>query len=652
MAGKLQKEDFKTEAEIIAAGGAKSQLLNDTQIYVTANSVNKTLDDAIIDGDIGSGGGAVPNYITNGDAETNTTGWSLFDDGAVSVPVNGTGGSSSTLTLTRTTTSGEILSGAASFKLAKSAADGQGEGVSYDFTVDRSGATTPTKISFNYQTTANFSYTNKDLVVYIYDVTASALIQPTPYYLDGSGKFVGEFQTNANTSTSYRLIFMVATTNATAYDFIFDNVVVYPNQNQAMTLLQDKEYDISSYVVNSANVTAVLRAVAVPYKTKDGTWRMRFNIQVTQSSNSYCVFTITGITLNSSFSNTTGQAFATNPNAGYTGAGYAYSTNTFTLNVNGSSSATQQTASGDVELASMPTWAVDYYPVSLSDGAETRVVAMSAYGGSANTYTGGSLQTIIFNTEYYDTHSAYDTSTAIYTVPVSGYYHMHGSIKFNNPTAVSTIVAVVKNNSVYQYVAQTTLVNNNLISYSLTVKCEVNDTLQIQANPQGGSYSTDTGVQGTNLSIERVSGPATVAASEKVAARYSTSVGQSINSSTIIDYATKDFDTHNAVTTGGSWKFTSPSTGYYRVSAMVGTASAAWTAGQGLYAELRKNGSLSFYLNRLQVTASYTDEVFISGTGSIYLSAGDYIDLRGTADRGATNLKTSGSFNWISIEKI
>lgn len=51
-AGLLQNEDFKTEAELISAGGVKSQLLNDSKIYVGAFA--KTLDDAIADGDIGS----------------------------------------------------------------------------------------------------------------------------------------------------------------------------------------------------------------------------------------------------------------------------------------------------------------------------------------------------------------------------------------------------------------------------------------------------------------------------------------------------------------------------------------------------------------------------------------------------------------------
>ena len=57
MSNKFQNEDFKTQVELEAAGGTKAQLLNDTKIYVTANGIAKTLDQAIIDGDIGGSGG-------------------------------------------------------------------------------------------------------------------------------------------------------------------------------------------------------------------------------------------------------------------------------------------------------------------------------------------------------------------------------------------------------------------------------------------------------------------------------------------------------------------------------------------------------------------------------------------------------------------
>lgn len=52
--GRLQNEDIKSSAELIADGGTASQLPNDDKIYVTANSLNKTLKQAILDEDIGA----------------------------------------------------------------------------------------------------------------------------------------------------------------------------------------------------------------------------------------------------------------------------------------------------------------------------------------------------------------------------------------------------------------------------------------------------------------------------------------------------------------------------------------------------------------------------------------------------------------------
>lgn len=56
---KLQNQDFKTQAQLESAGASKADLLNDSKIYVTSNGINKRLDEAILDGDIGGAGGGV-----------------------------------------------------------------------------------------------------------------------------------------------------------------------------------------------------------------------------------------------------------------------------------------------------------------------------------------------------------------------------------------------------------------------------------------------------------------------------------------------------------------------------------------------------------------------------------------------------------------
>lgn len=79
---KLQHEDHKSLAQLIAAGGSASQLLNDTKIYLTGLGLNKQLSQAIIDGDL-SGGGSVTTYgldtiDASSGSKTVTSGHTLF----------------------------------------------------------------------------------------------------------------------------------------------------------------------------------------------------------------------------------------------------------------------------------------------------------------------------------------------------------------------------------------------------------------------------------------------------------------------------------------------------------------------------------------------------------------------------------------------
>ena len=166
------------------------------------------------------------NYIRNHHAEVNVTGWATYADAAGTTPVDGTGGSP-TVTITRTTSS--PLRGLGSFLLTKDAANRQGEGVSYAFTIDSADTLKNLSISFDYSGSANFvSGDAADVGIYIYDVTNATVIFPTTINIQASsGKFQAIFASTS--STSYRLIFHVQTTNASAWTFKFDGVSVGPN---------------------------------------------------------------------------------------------------------------------------------------------------------------------------------------------------------------------------------------------------------------------------------------------------------------------------------------------------------------------------------------------------------------------------------------
>ena len=102
-----------------------------------------------------------------------------------------------------------------------------------------------------------------------------------------------------------------------------------------------------------------------------------------------------------------------------------------------------------------------------------------------------------------------------------------------------------------------------------------------------------------------------------VAARYTGLVAANSSPTTPLQWNTKDYDTHNSVTTGSSWKFVAPIAGVYAVKC----------------AYLNSAGSIpaSLYRNGVQVMlGAHTSAGFFYGNSSyeIYCSAGDYLDVR------------------------
>lgn len=177
---------------------------------------------AWIDAPSGSGG---INYIDNNDFESSVTGWTTYADAAAATPVDGTGGSPN-VTFTRNTTT--PLSGNADGKFSKDAANRQGQGVAAAAVVPRGYVYgQKSKISFSWDG-SHASYVAGDMVVYVFDVTNSVLITPSATSLPQAKTVVSVAFDQSGTGASYRLIFHVATTNASAYDVYWDDVIVGP----------------------------------------------------------------------------------------------------------------------------------------------------------------------------------------------------------------------------------------------------------------------------------------------------------------------------------------------------------------------------------------------------------------------------------------
>jgi hypothetical protein len=157
------------------------------------------------------------NHITNPEAWVDVSGWATYADAAASAPVDGTGGAP-TVTNTRTIAGAELVRGTTGFKFSKDAANRQGEGKSFDFSIDPVDQGKELSISFDYKTSAN--YVDDDVAVFIYDVTNANLITPISNGLLAStiGDKADVSFTAASNSTSYRLILHVTSVNALAYD--------------------------------------------------------------------------------------------------------------------------------------------------------------------------------------------------------------------------------------------------------------------------------------------------------------------------------------------------------------------------------------------------------------------------------------------------
>lgn len=168
-------------------------------------------------------------------------------------------------------------------------------------------------------------------------------------------------------------------------------------------------------------------------------------------------------------------------------------------------------------------------------------------------------------------------------------------------------------------------------------------------------YLTATGLNKT-LSQAIIDGDLSGGGGAAVAARAATGLGQGIPNATftIINFDSVAFDTNSAITTGGSWHFTAPSTGYYWVeSNLFYDTSSGVSAGTTIIYAVYVNGSFySSIFRRYYPSSVGTYPLDISGGTLVGLTASDTLDLRLYNDGVSNSLLADGSYNHISISKV
>lgn len=619
------------------------------------------------------------NYISNGGFENSKTGWAAYKNTAQAMPVTGTGGAP-TATITSSTSS--PIAGKSSGILTKTAANLQGEGISYAFAVDSAAKGRVLTISGLYQIisgtySGGTSTTDSDVEAYIYDVDAGVIIQPAGYKLDGgvSGlnyTLAATFQTNT-TSTNYRLILNIATVSASAYSLKLDSIKIgVGNKSQGPPITDWQSYTptgnwstaTSTYtgkwrrIGDSIEITAQVAisgaVTAAPFNLNIPSGMAMDTTKFAGIGNTGSIVLGQGGSLRSSISNqqlavifnsTTAITLATLNTAG-----------TYGIDNGVTNSVPVTWAAGDIIYATFRApilgWAST---TTMSDSSDSRVVAATAFKSTLQTIATLSPTEITgYDSATIDTHGNFNSTTGRYTVTVPGLYRVTAFLTFSINSTGYRFTQVNKNGGLYAYGNTAYAINGDStnVTASALVKCVAGDYIS-QSGYQNSGGNLDIRPLGntTQLIVERVTGPSQIAASESVNARYTTASGQSIaaGSQVTLLYDNKVYDTHG-IYNSANGKLTAPVSGRYRITAKAMIATATMSTTGGLELGVMKNGSYTAELGRIYGNGSATNYTSWGST-TVDLLAGETANVF-LWSPVATTIFNSAFYNYIEIEKL
>lgn len=609
----------------------------------------------------GSGSGGI-NYITNSSAESSTTGYAVYADAAAALPVDGTGGSPN-VTFTRTTSS--PLRGLGSFLFTKDAANRQGQGASYDFTISSADKGKVLAISFDYAI-ASGTYANSDLTVYVYDVTNGVVIQPAGYSIlnavtDFPVKQIATFQTASN-STSYRLIWHVASTSASAYTVKMDNIIVGPQMVQYGAPVTDWKQVTSptgswttntSYKVYWRRVGDSVEINAVAQLTGANAVDGDLTFSASQ------ILAGTGIVFDSAKLAAIGMTGSTDLQAVGVGmyedqgAAQRGGVSVMYRKSNGNLEPIPSGASNFTATSGTPiTWAdgdsisfMCTLPVvgwssnlQMSNDTDTRVCT-ARYGAVSGQNTSGTPAIVDFATKYYDTHTSVTTGGSWkFTAPVPGYYDVKVKLQLTNTTSnYTTNLDLYKNGSRDQAISRITTkqldADNNDISHQGSGQIFLNAgdyiDVRIDQSSGGGITLANDGISSNWINITRVTGPSAIAANENVSFLYggsTTSVPSGTDTTVVLN--TKQHDTHNAYNTS-TGDFTAPVSGKYFFCGQVFYSGVTPVAdNRTTVAYFNKNGVGELGYQRDDVRSTSSVSLCANPSYTMDLIAGDTVRLR------------------------
>lgn len=599
----------------------------------------------------------VVNYINgNGDFELGaTTGWSLFNTTLTGViPTGSISAGASDITTFNVVNSSQ-LAGLYSLQVASSGTIAAGQGfISDAFTLDLEDHAQVMQLKLYYEVVsgaANLDFSGTDTnswAMYLYDVTNSAWIQPAGVYNliqnAGAGICTGTMQTSIDT-TQYRLAILCVNSTAGASQMYFDDFFFGPQITAAGAAMSDwtpytatltsftastntcfwrrvgDSMQISAYVILNSTVSSGME-IALPAGYSIDTAKLgQFAELGSAYANSGGVVYVGSV--QSIFSPTT-VSFA-----GPDGVGLWTSTVPFTW-------ASTNTISFIITVPILG-WSAQ---TVMSNDTDTRIVS-ARYAGTTQSLTANTP--IDFDLKEWDTHNAVTTGGSWnFKAPVTGYYELHYSLFLTG--SVSNFVHYWINGANIGYVDYNSTSRDGFQG-TITVFLNAGDTLFIAPESTSGTLGSAYSVN--FITITRVSGPATIAASETCAAKYRGNSGSAFSLTGDVDPVQTNgivYDTHGMVTTGSAWKCTVPISGKYRLSL------SCWFSSTSTDLYIWVNGVTTGEVLIYAIGSTFTTPLQIkNGTSTLQLNAGDYVQFIPSV---STTQQDSSGYGAFSIERI
>lgn len=608
----------------------------------------------------GTGSGSGKNYFStylnnpgNGDFESGSvTGWSKVHstlDSITKLPNQASGAwTAVSANLAFTAVTSGKLAGNYSGQIASSTASVAGDMIiSNSFSIDMEDQARVLSFKFYYSLTSgaantNFSGTNSNsFAIAFYDVTNNVWIQPTGVYNftqnSGVGIATGSFQTTWGTS-QYRLAVYFPNASSGAFNLLVDDFSFGPQSIPTGFAGTDWK----PFTPTGGMTTNTIYQGWWKQKGDDILVRTKLTFSGAPNASS--------MTLNVPFGNidtakmmipSGDQAlpklgfvqFRDQGNANYEGD-VEYNSPTSVL-VNkwtpSGSNVIANTANATIPFSigsGDSVWCEYAYSavglssnVQMSSDSDTRIVDFIGYVATNQALTANT--TDIALSVIKDSHGLWTGSS--YPIQVPGDYSIASLLQ--STASISGLIYVYKNGS---QVASLAYFNNSVISTGNTIleNLKSGDVLSFRS----ATSMTTSNVNGTlaRLTIQRISGPVTIAVSETISVSYYCSANVTSSSSAPINFDSKEYASHDLVTTGSGWKFTSQTNRLYTV-----TVSGNQTANTNYV--IYKNGSAYKAIGGGGTSGNG------SGSTDIRLLAGEYIDIRSSVSATFSGGSLSGS---------